>query len=90
MDKTNEPEYMGVYEDIAYVVGVEKIEEFYRHFRGQQVEFPMKLYSRNYVVQQAIKLREKESIKNLARQFGYSERYLRKLIQQYNDNNWKE
>lgn len=90
MDKTNEPEYMGIYEDVVNVVGAEKIEEFYHHFQGQQVEFPMRLYSRNYVVKQVIKLRNEESIKSLARKFGYSERYLRKLIQQYSNNNLKE
>ena len=44
------PVYAGVYEEIAEIIGEERIEEFYERFKGQQFVFPMKLYSREYVM----------------------------------------
>ena len=34
------PVYAGVYEEIAEIIGKERIEEFYEHFKGQQFVFP--------------------------------------------------
>lgn len=85
----DEPEYMSIYEDVATIIGKDKIEKFFNAFRGQQIEFPVRLYSRDYVKRQTIKFsRQKQgvSIKNLAHKFEYTERYLRKLIKDYNDN----
>ena len=44
------PVYAGVYEEIAEIIGKERIEEFYERFKGQQFVFPMKLYSKDYVL----------------------------------------
>lgn len=88
-DINREPKYMKIYEEVATIIGEENIENFFNNFRGQQIEFPVKLYSREYVQSQTIKslTQKKDSIKNLAHTFGYSERYLRKLIKNYNNNN---
>lgn len=40
------PVYAGVYEEIAEIIGEERIGEFYERFKGQQFVFPMKLYSK--------------------------------------------
>ena len=78
------PVYAGVYEEIAEIIGEERIEEFYERFKGQQFVFPMKLYSREYVMQEISHLYGKEKISDIAKKFGYSERYVRKMLAEAN------
>ena len=72
------PVYAGVYEEIAEIIGKERIEEFYERFKGQQFVFPMKLYSKEYVMQ------EISHLQDIAKKFGYSERYVRKMLAEAN------
>ena len=74
------PVYAGVYEEIAE----ERIGEFYERFKGQQFVFPMKLYSKEYVVQEIKRLQGKQKISDIAKKFGYSERYVRKMLAESN------
>lgn len=86
MEKKQEtvPVYAGVYEEIAEIIGEERIEEFYERFKGQQFVFPMKLYSREYVMQEISHLQGKTRISDIAKKFGYSERYVRKMLAEAN------
>ena len=47
--------------EIAEIIGEERIGEFYERFKGQQFVFPMKLYSKEYVVQEIKRLQGKRS-----------------------------
>lgn len=78
------PVYAGVYEEIAEIIGKERIEEFYERFKGQQFVFPMKLYSKEYVMQEISHLQGKKKISDIAKRFGYSERYVRKMLAEAN------
>lgn len=78
------PVYAGVYEEIAEIIGKERIEEFYERFKGQQFVFPMKLYSKEYVMQEISHLQGKTRISDIAKKFGYSERYVRKMLAEAN------
>lgn len=78
------PVYAGVYEEIAEIIGEERIGEFYERFKGQQLVFPMKLYSKEYVVQEIKRLQGKQKISDIAKKFGYSERYVRKMLAESN------
>ena len=73
-----------VYEEIAEIIGEERIGEFYERFKGQQFVFPMKLYSKEYVVQEIKRLQGKQKISDIAKKFGYSERYVRKMLAESN------
>ena len=59
------PVYAGVYEEIAEIIGKERIEEFYERFKGQQFVFPMKLYSKEYVMQEISHLQGKKKISDM-------------------------
>lgn len=72
--------YAGVYTDVAEIVGEEKIADFFSRFQGQQVVFPMKLYSKDYVISKAKEAKGKRPMAAVAQEYGYSERYLRKLV----------
>lgn len=78
MKEKEETKYLGVYQEIADIVGDEMMEEIHRHFQGLQITFPRRLYSTKYVVELARK--EKGNMRQIAQQYGYSERYLKDIV----------
>ena len=45
MDEKEANKYLGIYQEIADIVGDEMIEEIHNHFQGLQITFPRRLYS---------------------------------------------
>lgn len=41
-------DYNGIYSDMVEVLGEEMTHKIYQYYRGQQVSFPMRLYSKTY------------------------------------------
>lgn len=80
----NKPgDYKGIYGELIPLLGVEIVECLYYHYRGQQITFPNRLYSSQYV-ERYIKMNYNgENHRELAKEFNYSERWMRKLIEQY-------
>ena len=75
--------YNGIYRDMANVLGEEITKQVYEFYRGQQVTFPMKLYSKEYIQDYLAKKYTGENLKQLSRELGYSERWLKQLIDRY-------
>lgn len=72
----------GVYETIADLIGFDNAIKLYDSFRGSQINFPTRLFSKEFVVQEALKTYDgtSESINLIATKYNYSERTIRKLI----------
>lgn len=70
----SEKSYCGIYGDLVEVIGEENVEKIYQHFRGQQVTFPIYLYTIEYVSKPAIV--SSRPLKELPSQFGYLERHI--------------
>ena len=72
----------GVYETISDLIGFDDAVKLYENFRGSQVNFPTKLFSKEFVQQEAIKTYDgtSESINKIATKYNYSERTIRKLL----------
>ena len=47
--KKNKSDYKGIYSDMVEILGEDIVFKLYKNYRGQQVTFPMKLYSNEYV-----------------------------------------
>ena len=75
-------DFAGVYKEIAEVIGVDATVLLHDSFKGQQINLPKKLYTKEYVVIQVENGNSPESIKKVAREFGYTERRLRQLIKE--------
>ena len=54
MSKKNEPVLNGVYETISELVGFDNCSKIYKHFAGSQINFPTRLFSKEFVLQEAI------------------------------------
>ena len=78
----------GVYESISELIGFDNAVKIYENFKGAQVNFPTRLFSKEFVLQEAIKTYDgtSESINLIATKFGYSERTVRKLLKEHLDN----
>ena len=57
--------YSGVYKEMVEILGEEATLKIYENFRGQQVTFPMRLYSKSYVEEYIIKNYNGKNIKEI-------------------------
>jgi len=71
---------VSVYCEIAELVGVENAVKIYEHFRGQQMAFPTRIYSIQYVEKYVKDNYNGTNIKELMKKFNYSERRIRQFI----------
>lgn len=78
--KVDPSDFSGVYQDMVENLGVEVTKRIYKHYNGQQVTFPMRLYSKKYILER-LKEYDGSNLKELSRELGYSERWLRHLIE---------
>ena len=91
MSKKNEPVLNGIYETISELIGFDNTSKIYKHFAGSQVNFPTRLFSKEFVLQEAIKSYDgtSASINKIAVKYNYSERTVRKLLKDQINNNDK-
>ena len=85
MSKKSKPVLNGVYEAISELIGFDNTVEIYKHFAGSQINFPTRLFSKEFVLQEAIKNYDgtSTSINKIAVKYKYSERTIRKLLQKH-------
>ncbi len=85
MKKTKEiciSDFAGVYKEIAEVIGVENTIEMHKIFQGQQITFPKKLFTKTYILSQVKTTENGSNVKNIASEYGYTERRLRQIIKE--------
>ena len=70
----------GIYREIAEIAGEEIARTSHANFKGQQVVFPNKLYSSQYIAEKIQLEYDGKNIRQLAMKYGYTERWLRKII----------
>ncbi|HIU36434.1 MAG TPA: Mor transcription activator family protein [Candidatus Fimenecus excrementigallinarum] len=70
----------GVYNEIANLLGVEAAVILHSAFRGQQINFPVSLFTAEFMRTQVTKEYNGHNIKYLATKYGYSEKWIRKMI----------
>ena len=73
-------ELNGFYQDIAYAISVEVAIQMYEHYRGLQVIFPTRLMDPSIIRQHILNEFDGTNYKSLALKYGYSERWVRKII----------
>lgn len=70
----------GVYSEIAEVIGVDATVDIYTRLKGQQITFPARLYNKSYVIKVVNERYNGRNLKELAREFHYTERWLRTYL----------
>ena len=77
----------GVYEQMSEIIGFDNVVKLYENFKGSQINFPTRLFSKEFVLQEALKTYDgtSESINLIATKYSYSERTIRKLLKAHLD-----
>lgn len=73
-------DFVPIYEEIAKIIGEEETIKFYENFRGQQITFPRRLFNKEYVARHIKENYNGTNIRELAREFEYSERRIREFL----------
>ena len=79
-EPTDKEALCDVYKELFELIGYENTLIVYEHFRGYQINFPTRLYSRKYVREVVKNEYDGSNIKELARKLGYSERWIRQIL----------
>lgn len=69
-----------VYMEIADKIGIEAAVAIHEMFKGQQIMFPQKLYSKEYIYCYIRENYNGRNVRELAKKFGYSDRRVRQII----------
>ena len=77
MDAEN---FAGIYREIAIATNVDIAMAMFNMFGGQQIVFPKRLYSKEYVRRYIIKNYNGKNIRQLSKDLGYSDRRIRQIL----------
>lgn len=80
MKKVSTSGLQGVYKELAEIIGVDATIAVYNELKGQQVTFPTRLYERSYVMEEVNLRYDGTNIKELAKEFNYTERWIRTFV----------
>ena len=69
-----------VYADIANLVGEDNTIKIYRYFRGMNINFPMKLFTKKGLENIIKNEYNGSNVKDLARKYGYSMRHINRIV----------
>lgn len=70
--KNNSDKYSGIYKELVDLLGEENTLKIFNNFRGQQVTFPMRIYSKSYIEEYIIKNYDGKNVKQLSKELGYT------------------
>lgn len=76
----NSEDYKGIYSEMVEILGEDIVRLIYQNYKGQQVTFPMKLYSNEYVEKYIDKNITSKTIREMCRELGYTEGWIKHLI----------
>ncbi|EEH99700.1 MULTISPECIES: Mor transcription activator family protein [Clostridium] len=80
-------DFNGVYSIIFESIGEEVTREIHSNFKGQQFNFPKRLYSKEYVIRYLKEKYDGSNVRQLAKELDYSERWLQAIINRENIKN---
>ena len=69
-----------VYMEIASKIGVDAAVAIHDMFKGQQILFPQKLYSKEYIYNYIKENYNGRNVRELSQKFGYSDRRVRQIL----------
>jgi Mor family transcriptional regulator len=71
------------YKEFARLIGIENTHKMFQNFRGQQITFPMRWLSPEHIAVVVAERYDGKNLKELAKEYGYSERWLRQILKKH-------
>ena len=78
--ETTKELFNSVYNDLAEAFGIDTAIQIYQMYKGMQISFPTRLFNPEYVRKNIPKEYDGTNIKQLAKKYGYSEKTIRRMI----------
>ncbi len=75
--------YNQIYNELCDLIGEENMSIVYENFKGMQISFPTRLYTKDYIIQQIRERYDGQNGKELAKEFGYTVKYFNQLIGEF-------
>ncbi|MBS5886894.1 Mor transcription activator family protein [Clostridium sp.] len=82
-------DFNGIYEELIELLGLEVTIKIHEYFKGQQVNFPMRLHSKTYVMKE-LQGKSVNDSKELAKKLRYTDSWIRKLLKKIERSNNNE
>jgi Mor family transcriptional regulator len=79
--------FQKIYKELNDQIGLEATLTVYRMFRGSQVNFPQRLLDTKSVRQLIIRRYNGSNTKALAKEYGYSEKTIQRILRDYKKEN---
>lgn len=73
-------DFYPLYRDIANLIGKENAIKLYIAYRGSNINFPMKILSKNGFKKIISKEYNGKNLRELSLKYGYSDKYIRNLL----------
>lgn len=70
------------YSDLASLIGIDAVLKIHAVYRGQQVFFPMELFSKEFIKKQIIDEYDGYNVKQLATKYGYTEKWVKTILKE--------
>ena len=80
MGKGESENYCEVYRELAEIVGDAATRKIWKYYAGLSVDFPQRLYSKEYIEQVIAENMETMKASDIARMVGLSERRVRQIV----------
>lgn len=82
--KSIKGEYLnGAYSDLASLLGIDSVLKIHSAYKGQQVFFPMDLFSKEFIKQQIVDEYDGYNVKQLVIKYGYTEKWVKKILKEH-------
>ncbi|MCK8607774.1 Mor transcription activator family protein [Apilactobacillus ozensis] len=75
------------YRNVNRLVGTDSMLKIFNYYKGSQITIPMHLYDRNLVSKKIVKMYNGNNTKYLANKYGYTEKWVSKIISNSTKNN---
>lgn len=72
----------GIYKEIARSTNYDVAVEMHKLFKGQQIIFPQKLYSKEFMCSYIKANYNGHNVRELSQKFGYSDRRIRQMLKE--------
>ena len=72
--------FAGIYKEIALTLGIDIAVEMHKLFKGQQIIFPQRLYSKEFVYEYVKENYNGNNIRELSQMLDYSDRRIRQIL----------
>ena len=78
--KIEKDDFRGIYAEMSDILGEEIVRIIHKHYKGQQINFPMKLHSNDYLEKYIIQNYGRKGLREMSRELGYSDKWVKRLI----------